>query len=860
MNIIDYCIEQHKSLSLSPLHLRHLKSILIKYKDICPIWEFDIGTYKGQPTLSGERKLKDSEYLKLELKNPDKTYLCQNYAWMRDPNIQKELTRLISNWEKSKICVECDVSELKYINPLLLVNKNKNKTGDKREYRLCIDFKTLNINTHDRIHHIPIIMEELHRFRGMQCISKLDLRHAFHHIRIHPNSTAYTGFYHNGKYYKLLRMGFGFKNAIQTMQYCIERTLKYLTNTRAYIDDIYILSYNIDDGLTHLDKTLNKLLSDGWKLRLDKCEFLMGQVVQLGKKVDAVGIKTNDKHINKLLNFPKPTSTKMESTYIGLLNYLQPFLPDLHNIKSKLRISNKNDKFVWTDDKQKAFDESKYILNKFKNSLIYHPSPHLPYVIDIDASKEGFGCVIYQIGRNGAYPIEYYSSLFSPSQMPWHSTTKELYGVVRSLQRFRKYYFTRNDIIYVNTDCTYVLGALKHANTNKNNKFIRWSSYLSGMKLLLIHKPGSTNTMADWLSREYFGNDNFDKLDYNDKQKIKLQKMYDNLPNDFQKNIVNTTDDMLESDSMIRLSTIPKTEKPLNQKSMTEKVTKNGQYRFVEINYNINKIENYCFGINIEHPNIIPIKFNLPKTNTTFNKKEGESILITPKLNLQTKSDEPITKPDIPKINYSQSKNQTQQSTQQSTLKNIPKLENINNTPKVIYKEKIVYIHTPISDTLRDPPLLQYKQEKLNWSTVSHKCDTKTLDIKTKELEKVTVLDIRKAQKEDIHTNNVIKYLECKDEMKKEDIMDELTVFYSKNIENMRILNGLLYYIINDISDNPRLVLPKSIIRKVLLYQHNSIFGHHNGITKFKLNISSKFFFKNIDNYCSDIVNSCINC
>ena len=97
-----------------------------------------------------------------------------------------------------------------------------------------------------------------------------------------------------------------------------------------------------------------------------------------------------------------------------------------------------------------------------------------------------------------------YSSLFSQTQKPWHSTTKELYAVIKCLMRFQRYYFNSNKSIFIFTDCNYVISALKHAQTQKNTKYLRWINYLNGMKMILIHKPGKMNTMADFLSRSYF--------------------------------------------------------------------------------------------------------------------------------------------------------------------------------------------------------------------------------------------------------------------------------------------------------------------------------------------------------------------
>ena len=179
-------------------------------------------------------------------------------------------------------------------------------------------------------------MEELHRFRNKGSITKIDLRHAFHHIYIHPNSQHLAGFEFEGKFYKMVRMGFGFKNAVSQFQYCLDKTIGGIDNIRSYLDDTYILTENDDENLQVLAIAFNKLKLDGWKIRIDKCEFLAREVIQLGRRVNKNGIMVYQKHIQKIINFPEIYTKKQLQSFNGLINWLQMFIPDLHTIKKQL--------------------------------------------------------------------------------------------------------------------------------------------------------------------------------------------------------------------------------------------------------------------------------------------------------------------------------------------------------------------------------------------------------------------------------------------------------------------------------------------------------------------------------------------
>ena len=529
--------------------------------------------------------------LVIDMKQIGKTNYQKNYPFMKGEHVLPEIKRLILNWIESGVAEQCDPHELDYISPLLLVNKNKNSKTDKREYRLCLDLKALNNDTKTFLYHIPNIMEELHKFKGKKSISKIDLRHAFHHIQIHPDSQKYCGFFFEGKYYRLIRMGFGFTNAVNVFQYAIDQTLYGIPNTRAYIDDIYILSNNNYENLDLIDKTLTRLQRDGWRVRFDKCEFLSKQVVQLGRVVNSKGIKLYDRHLDKLLNFPEPTTQKQLHTYVGLLNWFQSFIPHLHHFKNifqpiitgKVKFKN-----IWNDKGQKAFEKSKQLLNLHKDKLIYHPNNKLRYCIDVDASDYGCGMVIYQIGKKGIYPIEYYSTIFTKDQKAWHSTTKELYCLIKGLKRFEKYYFADKKTIFVFTDCKFVIQALKNAKTQKNNKYVRWLNYLNTFKLALIHKTGKTNVMADWLSRTQFNN-------YED-QYEQIRNLANKIPNEFKYEILNTPDNNEKSTSMIEYT-------PQVIPSQTPIIDLNKA--ITNVNFSQVKINNYNFTINYKpHSNI----------------------------------------------------------------------------------------------------------------------------------------------------------------------------------------------------------------------------------------------------------------
>ena len=252
--------------------------------------------------------------------------------------------------------------------------------------RFYIDYRKLNLLTQKDAYPLPRIDELLTRVSRAKFFTKLDIRQAFHRIRMDPASEEYTSFRTRYGTYKCKVLPFGLCNGPATYQrYMNDVLIEYLDDfVTAYLDDILIYSDNFEDHQEHVQKVLRRLLESGLQADIKKSEFNVTRTRYLGYILTTEGLEVDPDKVECLRDWKRPTTVTGIKSFLGFCGFYRQFIRNFGKIANPLsRLGRPSEPFVWTDDCDKAFEELKQHLLSIQR--IYHFDPDLKSKLETDS-------------------------------------------------------------------------------------------------------------------------------------------------------------------------------------------------------------------------------------------------------------------------------------------------------------------------------------------------------------------------------------------------------------------------------------------------------------------------------------------
>ena len=369
--------------------------------------------------------------------------------------------------------------------------------------RPCIDFRGLNDITIKNKYPLPLIDPSFEPLHKATVFSKLDLRNAYHLIRVREGDEWKTAFNTPLGHFEYQVMPFGLTNAPAVFQALVNDILRDMLNhfIFVYLDDILIFSRNMEEHVQHVRLVLRRLLENKLFVKAEKCDFHVTSVSFLGFIIEQGQVKTDPAKVQAVAEWPKPTTRKQLQRFLGFANFYRRFIRDYSRVAAPLtQLTSPAIPFTWTPEVDIAFDTLKQLFTSAP--ILTHSDPSLQFVVEVDASDSGVGAVLSQRSPKDhkLHPCAFFSRRLSPAERNYDVGNRELLAVVLALEEWRHMLEGAEQPFVVWTDhknLSYLRSAKR-----LNSRQARWALFLGRFNFILTYRPGSRNTKPDALSRQ----------------------------------------------------------------------------------------------------------------------------------------------------------------------------------------------------------------------------------------------------------------------------------------------------------------------------------------------------------------------
>lgn len=200
--------------------------------------------------------------------------------------------------------------------------------------------------------------------------------------------------------------------------------------------------------------------------------------------------------MESIRNFREPKTAEEIRSFLGLVNYVGKFIPDLATLTYPLRqLTILGQKFLWGREQQLAFAKLKTYMIDSKTLGYFDDEDRTQLVAD--ASPVGLGAVLIQVNDQGPRIIAYASKSLSDVEKRYAQIEKEALALVWAVERFHYYLYGRTfELITDHKPLETIFGP----RSKPCARIERWVVRLQAYKGKVVYRPGKTN-IADPLSR-----------------------------------------------------------------------------------------------------------------------------------------------------------------------------------------------------------------------------------------------------------------------------------------------------------------------------------------------------------------------
>jgi hypothetical protein len=398
---------------------------------------------------------------------------------------------------------------------------NKTKTEKRFTVNGSVQKNCMRVSAYP----MPPILKILDFVAAFPFRCKLDLKHAYHNLEVHPDDRKFTITIGAGRAVQWRKCVQGFASTGNFFQWAMETILVGVVFVIAaiYLDDLIVVGKTAAECTTNVDTIMGILSSYNFRVAFAKCQFTPSSSISfLGCQLDGLQVSPGPKvavalgRILPFYNQPTPkTQQKHLYSFLGLCAYLNNHKLGLRQALQPLYDIVAKTPFTFQAQHAQCFDSCmKMLLDLDSYWLPDHDSP-IVMITDASGGTTGDGLVpspghwAAVLGqRTGDHDLstpvifnenfrvlQIQGGAFNDRQAAWSVIEKEYFAIFQGFCRFDQ--FIRGRHITLLTDSKVLL----HAFRSSNQKVRRWYSYVQGFDFDVQHITSEQNALCDAMTR-----------------------------------------------------------------------------------------------------------------------------------------------------------------------------------------------------------------------------------------------------------------------------------------------------------------------------------------------------------------------
>ena len=369
--------------------------------------------------------------------------------------------------------------------------------------RLCADFSTgLNDALMLHQHPLPTADDVFTKLNGGTTFTQIDFADAYLQIEVDDEAKEILTINTHRGLFRYNRLPFGIKSAPGIFQQVIDSMICGLQGCAAYLDDVIVTGRTIEEHVANLEALFERISDYGFRVRIEKCNFLMPQLRYLGNVIDSTGRRPDPAKIEAIRKMPQPTDIAQVRSFLGMLNYYGHFVSEMRQLRAPLDALLKKDApFKWSAECQDAFQRAKDVLAS--DLLLTHYDPTKEIVIAADASEYGIGAVISHRFSDGTEKaIHHACRSLTAAEKNYGQVEKEALAITFALRKFHRYILGRHfKLLTDHKPLLAIFGSKKGVPVYTANRLQRWALIVKSYDFSIEYRSSTSFGQADVLSR-----------------------------------------------------------------------------------------------------------------------------------------------------------------------------------------------------------------------------------------------------------------------------------------------------------------------------------------------------------------------